>query len=154
MFLIIAIFAAAPTAAQRQTIGIHYQWGALQEQAPRRCYAISAPTKLTDSAAFASISNWPRRGIRSQLHIRLSTPKREGSAVLLRVDNRVFQLVGNGIDAWAPDDKADAEIVAAMRRGVDMVVETRSTRGGRIRDHYPLRGAATAIDAAAIACAR
>jgi hypothetical protein len=34
-----------------------------------------------------------------------------------------------------------------------MSVETRSERGALIRDLYRLRGAATALDAAAIACA-
>jgi hypothetical protein len=37
---------------------------------------------------------------------------------------------------------------------VEMSVETRSQGGGLMRDDYALRGAATAIDAAAIACAR
>ena len=77
-----------------------------------------------------------------------------GPALLLRIDDRTFHLVGGGADAWAPDARADAEIVAAMRSGVQMRVETRSVRGLRVRDHYQLRGAATAIDAAAIACAR
>ena len=73
--------------------------------------------------------------------------------MLLRIDDRTFQLVGGGVNAWAPNKRADAEIVAAMRSGVNMTVETRSQRGLRVRDYYQLRGAATAIDAAAIACA-
>lgn len=85
--------------------------------------------------------------------MRLSREKRDGSAVLLRIDDRTFQLVGGGVNAWAPDGRSDAEIVRAIRTGVSMTVETRSTRGGRVRDFYQLRGAATAIDAAAIACA-
>ena len=40
-----------------------------------------------------------------------------------------------------------------MRTGIDLVVETRSIRGLLVRDRYRLRGAATAMDAAAIACA-
>jgi hypothetical protein len=72
--------------------------------------------------------------------------------VLLRIDGRSFQLVGGGRDAWAPDPRADQEIQAALRTGIDMVVETRATDGAAVRDHYRLRGAATAMDAAAIAC--
>ena len=78
----------------------------------------------------------------------------QNPAILLRIDGRVFQMIGRGADAWAPDPAADAAIVAAMRNGVEMRIETRSAGGGRVRDHYHLRGAATAIDAAAIACAR
>ncbi len=71
-----------------------------------------------------------------------------------RIDGRSFQLVGRGRDAWAPDARADAEIQAAMRTGLALVVETRSAEGLIVRDLYGLRGAATAIDAAALACAR
>jgi len=92
--------------------------------------------------------------VRGQLAVRFARPKRGGSAVLLRIDERTFQLIGGGADAWAPDARADAAIVAAMRTGVALSVETRSEAGGTMRDVYRLRGAASAIDAAAIACAR
>jgi hypothetical protein len=92
--------------------------------------------------------------VRAQVHFRLSREKRAGSAVLLKIDDRTFQLLAGGRDAWAPDPRGDAEIVAAMRRGVEMSVETRTPTGGLMRDAYRLRGAATAIDAAAVACSR
>ncbi|HEY0028061.1 MAG TPA: hypothetical protein VGC35_09345 [Allosphingosinicella sp.] len=111
------------------------------------------PRRDSKARAFASVGWFPAQGVRGQLHIRLAEPKRQGSAVLLRIDQRTFQLTGGGADAWAPDGRADAEIVAAMRSGLEMTVETRNVRGGLMRDSYQLRGAATALDAAAIACA-
>jgi hypothetical protein len=99
-----------------------------------------------------AIGHWPGRSIEGQLHVRLGRPKREGSAVLLRIDGRSFQLRGGGQDAWAPDPAADREIMAAMRTGITMIVETRAVDGSRLRDQYRLRGAATAMDAAAVAC--
>jgi hypothetical protein len=153
--LILAVLvAASPAAAQPQPLGVFGDWGAFRDGA--RCYAIAQPEETfaaQGSQPFASVGQWPgRRG--GQLHIRLSREKRSGSAVLLRVDGRAFQLVGGGREAWAPDARADAEIQAAMRTGLALVVETRSTQGLIMRDLYRLRGAATAIDAAAIACAR
>jgi hypothetical protein len=142
--------AALPAVAAPQSLGAFGSWGAFREGG--RCYAIAQPAQAQQGAqSFASIGVWPGRG--SQLNIRFSREKREGSAVLLRVDGRTFQLTGGGRDAWASDPQADAEIQAAMRTGVDMVVETRATGGLLIRDQYILRGAATAMDAAAIACA-
>lgn len=129
-------------------------WGAFSGS--DRCYAIAQPVDGPAAEGwqpFASVGHWPRRRISGQLHVRLSREKRAGSAVLLRIDGRTFQLRGGGRDAWAPESRADEEILAAMRTGIDMVVETRSTRGQLVRDRYQLRGAATAIDAAAIACA-
>ncbi|MFN3387890.1 MAG: hypothetical protein ACK40O_03095 [Allosphingosinicella sp.] len=146
---------AAPAAAQQEAIGIFSLWGAFRD--PGRCYAIAQPQgrpRAEDGRAFASLGWWPGRNVQGQLHIRLSRAKRAGSAILLRIDDRTFQLIGGGADAWAPSPRADAEIAAAIRTGLEMSVETRSQQGGLIRDRYALRGAATAMDAAAIACAR
>lgn len=152
-FLLLAT--AAPALAQRERLGIFSFWGAFREN--ERCFAIAEPDQPQAAQGrrpFASIGYWPGRRIAGQLHVRLSRERRPGSAVLLRIDGRTFQLVSGPGDAWAADARADAEIAAAMRAGIDMTVETRSTRGALVRDHYRLRGAATAIDAAAIACAR
>jgi len=154
-FLFLFIAMAAPAAAQPQTLGIFGSWGAFQGEG--RCYAITEPFEAPAALgwhAFAAIGHWPARHAGGQLHIRLSREKRQGSAVLLNIDGRSFQLLGGGRDAWAPDPRADQEIQAAMRIGLDMAVETRSTDGLLVRDHYRLRGAATAMDAAAIACLR
>ena len=147
---VLLLCAPVPAAAEPQALGAFGSWGAFREGG--RCYAIARPTQSPEGTQpFASVGVWPGRG--SQLNIRLSREKREGSAVLLRVDGRTFQLLGATRDAWAPDSRADAEIQTAMRTGVDMVVETRATGGSLVRDQYALRGAATAMDAAAIACA-
>ena len=130
-------------------------WGAFREGG--RCFAIAQPFQSLRPEGwqpFASIAYQPSLRLRGQLHVRLSREKRVGSAVLLRIDGRSFQLVAGARDAWAPDARADAEIRTAMRTGLEMMVETRATRGVLVRDLYRLRGAATAIDAAAIACAR
>ena len=151
--LLISLVAAAPAAAAPQALGIFGVWGAFRDEG--RCYAIAAPWRAPESERwrpFAAVGNWPGRRIAGQLHVRLSREKRAGSAVLLRIDGRSFQLRGGGRDAWAPDARADEEIVAAMRTGLEMTVETRSTAGRLVRDQYRLRGAATAIDAAALAC--
>jgi len=152
--LLFSLMLAAPVAAQRQSLGIFGTWGAFRGEG--RCYAITQPFEAPAPEGwrpFASIGHWAGRRGGGQLHVRLSRGKRGGSAVLLRIDGRSFQLAGGGRDAWAPDPRADQEIQAAMRTGIDLVVETRTTRGLLVRDRYRLRGAATAMDAAAIACA-
>jgi hypothetical protein len=154
-FLSLAAFAALPAAAARESLGVFSTWGAFRDGA--RCYAISEPVQpggRDGARPFAAVGYWPERGRGGQLHVRLRGPKREGSAVLLRIDGRSFQLAGGPRDAWAPDAAADAEIQAAMRMGIEMSVETRAAGGAAMRDQYRLRGAATAIDAAAVACAR
>jgi hypothetical protein len=154
-FLYLFIAVAESATAQPRALGIFGSWGAFSGAG--RCYAIAEPFEAPPAAGwrpFASVGHWPVRHSGGQLDIRLSREKRPGSAVLLNIDGRSFQLAGGGRDAWAPDRRAEQEIQAAMRTGIDMVVETRSTEGLMVRDHYRLRGAATAMDAAAIACIR
>jgi len=155
LFLLLVSVLPGEAAARREALGIFQLWGAFREE--NRCYAISEPYRSPRPDAwrpFAAVGFWPRHGVRSQIHFRLSRAKRRGSAVLLRIDDRTFQLIGGGNNAWAPDGRADAAILAAMRAGIEMTLETRSERGTLVRDSYRLRGAATAIDSAAIACAR
>ena len=154
IFPLLLLAVAAPAAAQTRSLGIFGMWGAFRGD--DRCYAITQPFQAPAPEQwrpFVAIGHWPSRHIGAQVHVRLSREKRPGSAVLLRIDGRSFQLRGGGRDAWAPDARADADIMTAMRTGIEMVVETRSTRGLAVRDHYRLRGAATAMDAAALACA-
>lgn len=153
--LLLALLSVPAVAQPRQSLGVFGSWGAFRSGGS--CYAIAAPWQAPDPEGWrpsVSVAHWPARRISGQFHVRLSREKREGSAVLLRIDGGVFQLIGSGRDAWAPDAAADAQIRDAMRTGVDMVVETRTARGALARDQYRLRGAATAMDAAAIACAR
>ncbi len=75
------------------------------------------------------------------------------ASVVLNIDDRRFPMVAGGADAWAPDPRIDAAIVAAMRSGRMMRISSQSATGG-FTDAYLLKGAATAIDSAALGCAR
>jgi hypothetical protein len=154
-FVLSALALAPPAHAEKQALGIFSSWGAFRDGG--HCWAVAEPdgaARRSGGRAFAAVGWWTGGGPRGQLSFRLARPKRQGSAVLLRVDDRLFQLIGGGDTVWAQDARADADIVAAMRTGVQMTIETRAENGAALRDSYTLRGAATAIDAAAIGCAR
>ena len=153
----LSALAAGPAAAAREPLGLFNGWAAFRDATPPRCYAIAEPVDAPAGGQwrpFAAIGHWPGRQIRGQFHIRLRAAKQTGVAVTLAIDDQHFTLVSGGADAWAADARADAAIVAAIRGGSRMSVATTAEDGKRITDRYELRGAATAIDAAAIACAR
>ncbi|SOB79726.1 hypothetical protein SAMN06297144_0700 [Sphingomonas guangdongensis] len=138
----------------REVIGVHAGWGAFRDRAPQRCYALAAPsTRGGDAAAFASVATWPGTGARNQLHVRLSRERSARARVTLSVGERRFELLAGPRDAWSPDARTDRAIVAALRGGRSMSVESVDARGRPFADTYRLTGAATAIDAAAIRCA-
>ena len=149
------VLLAAPAAA-RDSLGVFDSWGAFTDLSPLHCYAIAEPVRSGGASTwrpYASVSTWPGRGVRGQLHIRLSRERNPQSRVTLSVGERRFELVAGKADAWAPDARADSAIVAAIRSSRSMSVETLARSGTPFADVYALRGAATAIDAAALGCA-
>lgn len=140
----------AGTGTARETVGAYRGWGVFRDDAPRVCYAVARPADPLRGASVA-VGTWPGRAA-GQLHVRFARAARPGSAVLLTIDDRVFQLRGRGAQAWAPDAATDRAILAAMRTGVDMSARARDTDGRQLFDRYALTGAASAIDAAALAC--
>lgn len=151
----LALLALAGPAIGGDRIGIYKGWGAFHDAQPPRCYAIAQPLVSGGrSRGWASVATWPGRGLRGSLHIRLSRERDRSAGVTLSVGERRFALVANGNDAWAADAPSDRAIVAALRGGRSMSVEAVGAGGQPFADTYALAGAATAIDAAALACAR
>jgi hypothetical protein len=147
---------AAPVAA-KDSLGVFEDWGAFRDPAAQRCYAIAMPRPSRashDYQAFATIGTWPRRAVRGQVHFRLSRRLATDAIVSLGIGGARFTLAGGGGDAWAQDKAMDAAIVAGMRSARSMTVASRDARGRRFSDTYRLEGAATAMDAATLGCAR
>lgn len=148
----------AMPAHARDSLGIFDGWGAFRDAQGPRCYAVAEPVRAARRSggwrAFAAIGTWPRQNVRGQVHFRLSRQRRDDAGVTLAIGDRRFALVAGDADAWAPDRRVDAAIVAAIRSGTSMSVQTTDRAGRAFADVYALRGAATAIDAAALGCAR
>lgn len=146
---------AAGAAQARDSLGVYGGWGTFRDAQPHRCYAIASPDKGAGGNGrwkpFASVAYWPDAGVRGQVQIRLSnavtgqSAKNGRASLVLKVDEASFPLVVGGADAWAPNAAVDAAIVAAMRSGHVLSVG---------RNTYALKGAASAIDAAALGCAK
>jgi hypothetical protein len=153
----LAIALAAPPAAAKDSLGMFETWGAFRDPTAPRCYAVAMPKAsraARDYQPFASIGTWPKRAVRGQVHFRLSRKLANRAVIVLSLGGNRFVLTGGGGDAWAQDKAMDAAIIAAMRSARTMTVSSRDARGRRFSDTYALEGAATAMDAATIGCAR
>lgn len=151
--LVLALFATPALA--RDSLGMFSTWGAFRDPAVPRCYAIAMAepsAKQRDYQPYAAIGSWPKRGVRGQVHFRLSRRLASNARIVLSIGRDRFQLSGGGGDAWAADRRMDAAIVAAMRSARNMTVFARDAQGRNFSNTWPLAGAATAMDAAAIGC--
>ncbi|GAB5349397.1 invasion associated locus B family protein [Alteriqipengyuania sp. 357] len=152
-----ALATLASPALARSSLGIFDDWGAFRDPRLPRCYAIAKGERSRGAREFdpyATVGTWPRRKIRNQIHLRLSRRLATNGTVTLKIGGESFPLTSGEADAWAQDKRMDAAIVAAMRAGSRMRVTATDRGGNRFTDRYSLSGAATAIDAATIACAR
>lgn len=137
----------------RDSLGMFESWGAFRDAQVPRCYAIARPVRK-GAGGYATVATWPRNQVRAQVHFRLGRSRDTRAPVILNVGDRRFTLVGGRRDAWAADARGDAAIIAAIRSGTAMSVQATGGNGRGFADTYALRGAATAIDAAALGCAR
>jgi hypothetical protein len=152
--LALSILLLGGAAHARDALGIFDGWGAFKDDNPYRCFAIAEPVAESKGTwrPFASVGHWPNRNVRSQLHIRLSRERRASADVILTVGERRWRLVAGPYDAWAPSPRHDAFIIAKIRSARSMSVSSVAKDGGAFADTYRLKGAATAIDAAALGC--
>lgn len=149
----LGLLGLASAAGGRDTIGVYHGWGAFRDTAPARCFAIARPIAAGGRVGgFASVATFPDKGLRNSVSIRLSRERDRSAGVTLTVGERRFDLAANSRDAFATDLASDRALVAALRSGRSMSVEAVAPGGRPFADVYALTGAATAIDAAALAC--
>ena len=141
------LIAAAPLLA-KERLGAYQSWAAFKDAEVPRCYAIGSPDESSGSGGYVSIGFWPKRGLSHQLNVRLSRTRSSDAGITLSVGGRRFQLTADGNTGRGKDRAMDLAIIAAMRSSQSMSVQSSG-----ITDAYALRGAASAIDAAALGCA-
>jgi len=145
---------SAPLAA-KDRLGVYQGWAAFRDPTALRCYAISAPQETLGTPTrdgYLSVGFWPKQKAAHQIYVRLSRARSANSAITLSAGGRRFRLKVGGNDAWASDRRMDLAIVAAMRSATSLSIESIGDDGRPIVDAYSLRGAPSAIDAAALGC--
>ena len=150
-FLLLAAAAAARPGAVVYAGGA---WAAIDRgpvcEAVSRSLKVAAKGKVQAVAGFSFTADHRRWG---EFHARLSRMPRSGSTVILTIGQQPFLLVGRGDWAWSTGAVQQRAIIAAIRAGGWMKVESRDGAGQRFTDPYLTDGAATAIDSAAARCA-
>lgn len=153
---LLALAAAAASAAAAGG-GILYAggaWAAVDRgdtcEALSRSLRIAPKGKVQAIVGFTFSADRRRWG---EFHARLRRMPRAGAAVMLRVGDQPFLLVSRDNMAWSDGPLQERAIIAGLRDAGGMSIESRDASGRRFVDPYSLDGAATAIDAAAAACA-
>lgn len=152
--LVLSLLLGTAAPLRAEVIFARGSWAAIDRgptcEALARSTRIAAKGKVQAVAGFAFSADHRRWG---EFHARLRRLPRPGAAVMLRVGDRPFLLVSRGNMAWSDGPLQERAILDALRSAAAMTVESRDGAGRRFVDPYALDGAATAVDAAAAACA-
>jgi hypothetical protein len=153
-FLVLLLLVSVATGARGGILYAGGSWAAIERgstcEALARSVRVAPKGKLQAIAGFTFSIDRRRWG---EFHARLRSMPRPGTTVMLRIAGQPFLLVSQGNWAWSDGPLQEQAIIVALRTASSMSVESRDSSGRRFVDSYALDGAATAIDAAAAACA-
>lgn len=155
--LLAAIMAVIAPAIAKDRLGIYQNWAAFKDAETPRCYAIAQPEQRISGAVrpgYFSVGFWPKKNVSHQIYVNLSRDGSSNSSTNISVGGRRFRLKSNQTGGWANDRRMDLAIIAAIRASASLSVESVGRDGRAIVDAYSLRGAPSAIDAAALGCIR
>jgi len=145
--------AAEPAAAGPKKVATHGKWDVyVQPGKAKLCYALSkaqkrAPANLKDTDAFIFISSRPAQNVRNEIAIKMGVDLKPDAKPTIVMGPTKFAMVANGTDLFVENAAEERSVVAAMRKGSELVVRAVSKRGNDITDSYALAGIGQALDA-------
>ncbi len=163
LLLFAAVLAAIPeragVAGEGRLLGMFGDWGAqtFVERGKTGCSMWSRPKKKEGrykkrGEVFAYVTHRPWAKRLNEVSFSIGYTFKKDSEVKVTIGKRTFVLFTDGGSAWTREAKDDRALVAAMRRGVTMVVRGISSRGTRTTDTYSLKGFTKAHNAINKAC--
>jgi hypothetical protein len=159
---LIAASAIAP--AQSATgIGTFKQWGAYTstEAGGKMCFVAAQPQSSkyqpegvrARDPVFFMVTTIPGKNIRNEASTIIGYPFADNVKVTIEIDgDDSFTMFTDKDSAWIENPAQEADLIAAMQKGVRMTVSGKSRRGTLTTDTYSLSGITAALDAIAKEC--
>lgn len=164
---VLAAVAAGPVAAQTQfeRAGAQKDWSVFEAGSgnERVCWIVSKPTKwearrdgrrveVKRGDIYLMVANRPAQGVRNEVSMVAGYPFRAGSNVGVEIGANKFTMFTQDQTAWLENPQADAQMIEAMKRGVEAVITGVSGRGTATVDTFSLLGFTAALDEAQRLC--
>ena len=158
---------AVPALAQKGKeqavlLGQFEDWGAYKATPDGKvvCFALSKPTKAVTSPAgrnrdpsYAFVSTRPAEKVKDEVSVIVGYPQKSGVDATATIDNSArYSMYTQDDGAWVKNAAEEPQMIAAMRKGSEMVVKSVSTHGTKTTDTYSLKGISDALDKVASAC--
>lgn len=146
--------APAPGGGQASLLASFGDWGAYATQGSgkaRICYALSQPKDrqpktLTRDPGYLFVSFRPGENVKNEIALMMGFPTKDGGAAEAVIGSTTYALVTKDQNAWVKNPSEEAQVVATMAKGQNLVVKTSSKRGNQSTDRYSLNGFGPALE--------
>ena len=163
----ILMLAAIPAAAQEEStnrVAAKTDWSVFVEDNPRECWGVSAPKETVNTRdgrvvqvrrgeILLFVTFRPGAGAAGEVAFTGGYPFADGSTATVDIGGEEFEMFTDGEWAWPASPEEDAEIVEAMKQGVEAKITAVSSRGTTTEDTFSLMGFTAAMDDAETRCA-
>lgn len=165
----VSAMSATGAMAQETTnrVAANTDWSVFVTDNPTMCFAVSAPKQTVNSRDGRSVaakrgeirlfvSYHPGAKVKGQVSFDGGYPFDRKKPIMLTIGSKKYQMYSESAadhreSAWA-DNKEEAGIVAAMKRGASAVVTAYSGKGTKTEDTFSLLGFTAAVEDAAKRC--
>jgi invasion protein IalB len=143
-------------------LGQFGDWGAYKASPDGKtvCFALSKPTSaVTDppgrnrDPAYAFVSTRPAENVKNEVSIIVGYPQKDGVDASAIIDGTAkFVMYTEKDGAWVKNAAEESQMVDAMRKGSQLVIQSVSTHDTKTTDTYSLKGISAALDKVAAEC--
>jgi invasion protein IalB len=145
--------------AAAEVIGVYRAWTAVtvSKEKKNTCMIWTQPKRSRGfkgkrGDVFAFVTHQPSEDRINRVSFETGYELGARPNVLVRVDDDTFSLNAQGTGAWTRSGEDDLALIAAMRDGQVMTVESETGDGALIRDRFSLIGFTAAYKAINTAC--
>ncbi|HUS97439.1 MAG TPA: invasion associated locus B family protein [Hyphomicrobiaceae bacterium] len=155
----LSILAATSATAQTKLVQAYRDWTMYAHSGSPAdiCFITSQPKEATPAGtrgdrSFFYISAWPKDGIKAEISVKVGSPLKDSSPVIVQIGNQKFELFTKGDKAFVSDATEELKLLDAMKRGSFMVTKATRQDGQETTETYSLLGVTQAINSLAKGC--
>jgi len=158
--ILAALLAAVPAAAHAdvRAVGRYKDWLVYTRTEGREtiCFAATppvdkAPKSVSHGDVNFFVATWKSGSAVNQPSLKVGYELRRDLPTQAIIGRETFRLFAAGQEAFAPDAR-EAALLAAIRKGSELRVETAGVKDARTVYHFSLKGSSEAIDKARALC--
>jgi invasion protein IalB len=146
---------------QAVLLGQFGDWGAYTASpgGKKVCFALAKPASAVIEPAnrkrdpsYAFVSTRPAEKVKNEVSVIVGYKQKPGVDASATIGPASYVMYTQDDGAWVKNAAEEAQMVAAMRKGTDLVVKSISHSGAKTTDTYSLKGIAEALDKVAAEC--